>query len=168
MNTNNERPAWFLPVLAGVLVSLAVAAYLNLKHTADTPPEVLAARVVHVTPEEYQHLLLVGERVEKTHTATQEDLDEARKDFKQHDNLFLRQCAMNLFAKMGQHSPYAKEGIAMMKSYLAEGNQDGNVVAIVGLKRMGDPSWKTYAEGLRKDPNMREAANNLLSDSPKL
>jgi len=158
-------PLWVLPGVAGFMLSVAVAVFLVARKPAQESLDVLGARATHMSVGEYRHLDERNMRVYRTQKATDEDLREARSDFAQKENLAMRLSAIGMFAALGPHSLHTKEAIALAKSYLAEKNKDGNIVAIVTLKRMGDSSWKSYAENvLHNDPSqyVRQAVAIVL------
>jgi len=147
-NSRKIRRATWLPAVALAMVALTGARFALMGKQEPASADAIAARSYGITLEEYNHVFERGARLEKTHIATPEDLREARSEFAQKGNLFLRQCAMGMFGKLKASPEQAKEGIAMIKSFLAERNPEGNIVAVVSLKRLGDPSWKRYAEAL--------------------
>jgi len=157
-------PVWVLPMLAGLLVSISIAMYIVMSKPATEDPETLAAKRFGLTKDQYNGLFSKSDRIARTHVATDQDLDEARRDFNS-GNPFLRQASMGTFVALGRHSPHTAEGISMAKQMLADPDADTKVNAIMDLKGLGDPSWKAAAQGLLNDPNpaVREEVQTLLS-----
>jgi hypothetical protein len=76
-----------------------------------------------------------------------------------------RAIALTAIAQISPKSQYRAESIDLANRFLAENHEQGNVPAILVLKKLGDSRWEQFAEKLTKSPNKLnvELGNQLLS-----
>lgn len=87
----------------------------------------------------------VSDRVQKTKTISESDwlfLKQQFNDPKQ------RTMAIAPIMFVDKSFAHRTEAIAMLEQFLTENHEDGNVVAVIGLRKLGEPSWKRHASRL--------------------